>query len=98
MDFLEFFDVEMPNNVVSFMENFEGDPFTIIPNLLETDEEGLCKMNLYLEQKGLKCLSVNNIGSQLMQIMGVLAFKVFVFFLGLFTLIKSVKRFIQPSE
>ena len=49
MDFLEFFDVDMPNNVISFMENFEGDVFRIIPNLLETDEEGACKMNLYLE-------------------------------------------------
>ena len=55
--------MESPKVVSEFLENFEGDVFQVMPNLLERDEDGVCTMNLKLETMGVKCLTINNIGA-----------------------------------
>ena len=82
LEFFIYINIELPLNVQTFISYFDMNIFDMVPNLLETDESGIgCKLHPLLERNGMKCLSYNNIGGFLLQILMVLILKILVYFL-----------------
>ena len=81
LDTITFLNVNTPLNVLYFTRIFSVDIFDIFPNFMKFDESGLdCKNHEIIEDNGLECLGVNNIGNLLLVIgiFGILKFLIFL--------------------
>ena len=90
--------VGIPKNFEMLIENFKGDIYAAMPNFLETEENGTCSMNLILERKGIKCLSLNNIGSQMILLFLVFFVKITLVCLNFLTRILNKIIFSKDSS
>lgn len=63
-DYLKLVNVELPLNVIKFLQWFEDNMFDVIPNYLETNDQIVgCNPHYKLLESKFSCLVVNNVGT-----------------------------------
>ena len=66
-DFLSYINVDMPSNFQKFISKISNNIFSILPNFFEIDDGKYnCKLHPKLRDNGLSCLTLNNMGGNLL--------------------------------
>ena len=69
LDFFIYLNVDVPGNVKTFISFFDQNIFAFIPNIFEVDASDVdCGMHTKLRELDVSCLSLNNIGNLVIQI------------------------------
>lgn len=76
---LSFINVKVPTVVLEFIDELDLNIFKIIPNIFEIDENPYkCGIHPKLEENEVKCLSMNAVGSTILQIFIIIILKLLV--------------------
>lgn len=69
LDFINYFNITAPGNVISFLEIFAFDLSQLLPNLIRVDEDlPYCNLHATLKRNEFECLFINNMGSQMIMV------------------------------